>query len=182
MLLSISLTLGALQPSLPVHAETAVAAEKNPPGDIPDSQVFIVYSGPSGASMKVPEGWARKDLADGARFFDKYNAVELTIGGAAVAPTVASARDGEVADLVMNGHAIKIMALKPVKLPGGTGVVVEYTENSDPNPVTNKQIRLEGVRYLIFSNGKLATLDMKAPAGADNVDQWKLMATSVRLK
>jgi hypothetical protein len=49
--------------------------------------------------------------------------------------------------------------------------------------VTNKQIRLEAVRfYLPGSNGKVAVLDMSAPLGADNVDQWNLMANSLRVK
>jgi hypothetical protein len=61
-------------------------------------------------------------------------------------------------------------------------VQIIYTSNSDPNPVTNKQIRLENERYLIAHNGKLATLTKLAPAGADNADQWKLMADSFRWK
>jgi ABC-type oligopeptide transport system ATPase subunit len=65
-------------------------------------------------------------------------------------------------------------------LPSGPAVQIIYTSNSDPNPVTNKQIRLENERYLIAHNGKLATLTMSAPAGADNADQWKLMADSFR--
>jgi len=48
--------------------------------------------------------------------------------------------------------------------------------------VTGKQIRLEDVRFLYFKAGKLVTLDMAAPFGADNVDQWNLMANSVRLQ
>lgn len=181
-LAALGLLLVGLTPALPAHAETAVPAENNPPGDIPDSQVFIAYSAPAGAAMKVPEGWSRKDVPEGARFFDKYNIVELTVHGAAVAPTVAEARNGEVAQLVKDGHAVQVASIKPAKLPGGTGVVVEYSANSEPNAVTGKQIRLEAVRYFIFKNGKLATLDMEAPAGADNVDQWRLMAASVRLK
>jgi hypothetical protein len=166
---------------MPALAETAVQAEKNPPGDIPDSQVFIAYKAPAGASMKVPEGWSRKDMPQGARFFDKYNIVELSVGNAAAAPTVATATSTEAAQLATSGHAVKVGAIKPVKLPGGIGVVIEYSANSEPNTVTGKPIRLEAARYLIFRNGKLATLDLEAPAGADNVDQWRLMAASVRL-
>jgi hypothetical protein len=44
-----------------IAQEKALAPEKNPPGDIPDSQVFVVYRLPQGLSLKVPEGWARKD-------------------------------------------------------------------------------------------------------------------------
>lgn len=165
---------------LALAAEAAVQAEKNPPGDIPDSQVFIAYKAPSGMSMQVPEGWSRADLPTGARFFDKYNTIVLTGSDAASAPTVANVRTIEAPDLVASGRAVKITSIKPVKLPGGSAVRIDYSANSEPNPVTNKQIRLEGVRYFIFSSGKLATLDMQAPLGADNVDQWKLMANSVR--
>ncbi len=46
--------------------------------------------------------------------------------------------------------------------------------------MTNKQVRLEHDRYLFYKNGKLVTLDMAAPQGADNVDAWLLMADSFR--
>ena len=41
-------------------SETPLAPEVNPPGDIPDSQAFILFKSPDGFSLKVPEGWARK--------------------------------------------------------------------------------------------------------------------------
>jgi hypothetical protein len=65
-----------------------------------------------------------------------------------------------------------------VKLKSGPAVVIAYASNSDPNPVTNKQIRLEREGYLMFKNGTLVSLDLSAPLGADNVDQWKLMSNS----
>jgi len=44
---------------------SSLAAEKNPPGDIPDNQVFLKYASAAGGySLKVPEGWAR--IEDGA--------------------------------------------------------------------------------------------------------------------
>ena len=45
----------AVWPAFADAAEQAVAPERNPPGDISDSQVFISYAGP-GFSMQVPEG------------------------------------------------------------------------------------------------------------------------------
>ena len=45
-------------------AEKPVAAEKNPPGDVPDNQVFIDYRSPLGFNIKVPEGWARRETSD----------------------------------------------------------------------------------------------------------------------
>jgi hypothetical protein len=65
-----------------------------------------------------------------------------------------------------------------MKLPAGNVVLIVYTSNSEPNAVTNRQIRLENNRYLFFKAGKIVTLDLSAPVGADNVDQWKLMAES----
>ena len=44
-----------------VQGETPVAPEKNPPGDIPDTQVFVEYrSAGGGYQLEVPEGWARR--------------------------------------------------------------------------------------------------------------------------
>ena len=45
--------------------EKPVVPEKNPPGDIPDNQVFIEYRSPLGFKIKVPEGWARRESSDG---------------------------------------------------------------------------------------------------------------------
>jgi hypothetical protein len=53
---------------------SALAAEKNPPGDIPDDQVFVSYtSSASGFSLKVPEGWARSERGSDVQFIDKFD-------------------------------------------------------------------------------------------------------------
>jgi hypothetical protein len=162
-------------------AENAVAPEKNPPGDIPDSQVFVDYSSPLGFAMKVPEGWSRTDGPTGAVFADKYNTMTIGVGGAVRQPAP-DVSDPRVAALVSTSHAVKVTEVKSATLKAGPAVVIVYSANSEPNPVTNKQIRLEGNRYLFYKNGKLATLDLTAPLGADNVDQWQLMANSFRWK
>jgi len=51
-----------------------------------------------------------------------------------------------------------------------------YASNSDPNPVTDKRVRLEDEDYLFHKDGKLVTLHLAAPYGADNVDDWRMMA------
>ncbi|WP_298272667.1 hypothetical protein [uncultured Bradyrhizobium sp.] len=160
--------------------ETAVAPERNPPGDIPDSQVFVEYKSPLGFAMKVPEGWARTDRADGARFSDKYNIVDLAVSKTDQAPSGAIAKTREAAELQKGGHAVEIKTVKDVKLKSGAAVLISYASNSAPNAVTGKQIRLEHDRYLMFKNGSLVTLDLSAPLGADNVDQWRLMSNSFR--
>jgi hypothetical protein len=161
-------------------AEKVVPAEKNPPGDIPDTQVFINYASPQGFKMEVPEGWARSDRADGATFVDKLDGVVISVSKATSAPTAESVKANEVPHLKAAERAVAITAVEAVKLPAGTALRIVYTSNSEPNAVTNKQVRLENERYLYFKDGKLVTLELYAPKGADNADQWQLMSRSFR--
>lgn len=172
----LSFALGVAAPQA-LAQEKAVAPEKNPPGDIPDSQVFVTYASPLGFQLKVPEGWARKDRRDGASFADKYGEIAVVVRQGP-APTLASVRAGEAAELEASGRAVKITGVSEVKLPAGPAVRIVYGENSEANAVTGKQIRLESERYLIAHAGSVASLTFSAPAGADNADQWKLMSDS----
>ncbi len=159
-------------------AEQAVQAEKNPPGDIPDDQVFVSYRSPFGFTLQVPEGWSRADRPNGVRFFDKYNIIDIDVAQSAAAPNANSVRSREAAALASGEHAVEIASVKDVKLKGGPAVRIVYTANSEPNPVTSKQIRLEHERFIFFKDGKTAIADFAAPQGADNADQWRLMANS----
>jgi hypothetical protein len=160
--------------------EKPVAPEKNPPGDIPDNQVFIDYRSPLSFKIKVPEGWARRETSDGATFNDKYNTIVLVMSQRADAVTVANVKQQEVPELEKGGKAVRVTAVKSVKLPAGSAVVVSYSSNSEPNPVTEKSIREENERYFFWQNGKLVTLTLSSPYGADNADQWDLMSKSFR--
>jgi hypothetical protein len=161
-------------------AEAPAAAEKNPPGDIPDNQVFISYVSTLGFSLKVPEGWARTDLANGASFVDKLDGVVVTQSDTAGAPTVDGVRKNYIPGLEKEARAVSIGSVKAVKLPAGNAIRINYSSNSEPNPVSNKQVRLENQRFLFFKDGKLISLELYAPLGADNADQWKLMSESFR--
>ena len=174
-----ALGLGALVP-LPffaqsARAETAIAPEKNPPGDIPDSQVFVVFSSES-YTLKVPEGWARTVTGPNVSFASKLDGVSVTLTPATIAPTLDWVKAQYLPDLIKAGRAVKTTAVSAETLAGGPVIRIEYTSNSEPNPVTTKQIRLENARFLFFKSGTLAALDLYAPAGADNVDQWQLMS------
>ena len=155
-----------------------IAAEKSPPGDIPDNQAFVAFRSPQGFSIKVPEGWARRESADAVHFSDKYNALQVVVSARAAAPTLASLKAGEIAALEQSPKAVRVTSAKALALPAGAAFVVHYGSNSDPNPVTNKAIRLDSATYYLWKAGKLATLTVSAPAGADNADQWLLMARS----
>lgn len=183
LLVSLSLASAPLAVGGPAAAaEKAVPAEKNPPGDIPDSQVFIRYDSKDGYSLQVPEGWARTDLPYGASFIDKLDGVVLTQSARSMVPTADSVKKDYVPSLEKEARAVKIDSVKPVKLPGGNAVRITYSSNSAPNEVTNKQVRLENQRFLFFRDGKLVALELYAPLGADNVDQWKLMSESFQWK
>ena len=164
----------------PATTERPLQPEKNPPGDIPDNQVFVQYTSPRGFSFKVPEGWARKDLSDGAAFVDKYGVIKATQSDAATAPDVAAAKQMLVPELEKSAHAVTVKKIRSVKLPAGPAVLISYDSNSDANAVTNKAIRLENDRYYFWKDGKLVSLNFSAPAGADNADQWDMMAKSFR--
>jgi hypothetical protein len=161
-------------------AEKPVAPEKNPPGDIPDNQVFIEYRSPLGFKIKVPEGWVRREGSDGVTFNDKYNTIALLTSQRSDAVTVANIKQDAVSELEKTGKAVRVTAVKSVKLPAGSAVVVSYSSNSEPNPVTEKAVREENERYFFWQNGKLVTLTLSSPYGADNADQWDLMSKSFR--
>ena len=163
-------------------AEAPVAAEVSPPGDIPDNQAFVTFTSPAGYSIKVPEGWARKDEGAKTTFSDKYNHLVLQISEATQPIDEGFAKSSLVPDLQKNGHAVDKIAVKTLALKSGPVIALGYDSNSEPNAVTNKQIREEN-ESLYFVNGKqLVTITLSAPKGADNVDQWNLMANSFRWK
>ena len=88
-------------------SEKPVQPERNPPGDIPDTQAFVRYNSPLGFSLKVPEGWARRDLPDGVRFADKYDTIEIVVGRGPAAPTAASAAKDVVPALERTAEAVR---------------------------------------------------------------------------
>jgi hypothetical protein len=161
--------------------ESAVAPEVNPPGDIPDTQAFVSYRSSAGNySFDVPEGWARTESGSSVTFISKLDGVKAKVSPASAVPTAASARANEAAQIESQGHAVSIISVSDVALPNGKAVVVTYDSNSEPNPVTQKRVRLENEAYLYFRNGKLATVTFWAPKGADNADQWNRMSKSFR--
>lgn len=163
------------------QAEQPLAPETNPPGDIPDNQAFITFSSATdGYQLQVPEGWGRTTTGTDVRFVDKLDGVQVTLASASAAPTAASAQTTQVADLQRSGRAVQVGKVQDVQLPAGPAVLLDYTSNSDPDPVTGKQVRLENSAYLFYKDGKVATVTLWAPLGSDNVDQWQQIAHSFR--
>ncbi|GAA2076434.1 lipoprotein [Actinomadura alba] len=153
--------------------------ESNPPGDIPDDTQYVAFRS-HGYEIKVPEGWARTDLATGASFTDKLNTVRVEVVPAAAAPTPATARAQEVPKIEAAGHNVALQKIETVQRHGGTAVRIRYAADSTPDPVTGKIVRDAVERYEFFSHGQEAVLTLSGPVGADNVDPWRTVSDSFR--
>jgi hypothetical protein len=163
-----------------VSPESPVAAESNPPGDIPDNTQFVPYHGKDGWTVSVPEGWARSSKGTTVTFTDKLNTVQVDAQpGAPI--TVAGAKKDDVRQLKRSTRAFKLVSVTPTSLPAGQAVLISYQANSDPNPVTGKQYRLDVLRYVLYRHGVRTTLTLLSPVGADNVDPWRIVTQSLRL-
>ena len=159
----------------------AVATESPPPGDIPDSTAYVAYRPASGQyELKVPEGWARTSSATAASFTDKLNSITVQLAQVAAAPTVASARATEVHQIQAAGPRVTLADVGTVTRSAGTVVVIRYSADSQPDPVTGKVYRNSIERYEYFRNGTEAIVTLTAPSGADNVDPWRKVTDSFR--
>jgi hypothetical protein len=111
-------------------------------------------------------------------FTDKLNTVVVSWQPTAKAPTVASAKADEVPQLERSTRAFTLVDVSAGSLPAGPFVLVMYQANSDPNPVTGKQYRLDVLRYELFKKSEEAVITLLSPVGADNVDPWNAVTQS----
>jgi len=164
-------------PAAPVTtpAERPLPAESNPPGDIPDTQAFVVYSSAVGGyRIDVPESWARSQRGADVTFVDKFDGMSVT-----VAPAIAKSR-AAIDVLEQGARAGRDFQISQKQLPEGSAVVATFTSNSNTDPVTGKRVRLDD-RAIVFVRGRqTATILLWAPLGADNVDQWNRVESSFR--
>ncbi|EUC15584.1 hypothetical protein PMI06_005486 [Burkholderia sp. BT03] len=169
---------GKARPQVVKMAQPSADTKKNQPGDILDNQVFVTYRSPLEFSLKVPEGWARRETLQSVEFANRYNRISVTVGSRTCPLTLEDVKSHEVRELQRSGNDVHVSHVKVVRLPSGNAFVVRYASGSARNPVTNDAIRRENARYLFSKDGKLATLTLSAPSGSDNADQWQLMAQS----
>jgi hypothetical protein len=160
-----------------LSAISSWGTEKNPPGDIPDDQIFVPYtSSVGGYSLKIPEGWARSEKGTDVNFTDKLDGIAVIVDAVAATPTATDV----IGRLSKAERGFKIGGTKQITLPAGQALQIKYESESEPGQVTNKRIHLEDEAYVFHKNGKMAILILWAPAGADNADQWKLISESFR--
>jgi hypothetical protein len=159
-----------------------VPVERNPPGDIPDDVAFVSYRNALGGYAFVhPEGWAQVQRGPTVLFTDKLNGIYAARGAATSPPSVATARQRDVAMLQAAQPAFELRRVTPVTLPAGRGVLVVYRRNSPPDPVTGRVYRDEVERYEVFGRAHEVVLELFGPVGADNVDPYRVILQSLRL-
>lgn len=158
----------------------AAGTESPPPGDIPDSTVYVIYRPTSGRyQVKVPEGWARTETSGAVSFTDKLNNIAITTVRAA-APTVASARATEVPQIRGSVQHFALTGISTVSRSAGSAILIRYSADSKPDPVTGKVYKDAVERYEFYRNGTEAIVTLSGPAGADNVDPWRTVTDSFR--
>ncbi|MDQ2965051.1 MAG: hypothetical protein M3R57_04325, partial [Chloroflexota bacterium] len=128
----------------------------------------------------VPEGWSRSTAKDSVTFTDKLNTVVVSWQSASAAPTIATAKTTEVPQLSQTTRAFQLKGVSATTLPAGPAVLIGYQANSDPNPVTGKQYRLDVLRYELFMKGSEVAITLLSPVGADNVDPWRIVTESYK--
>jgi hypothetical protein len=155
------------------------APEVNGAGDIPDNQVFVPFRFAAGPyTVSVPEGWGRTDSGGVTVFTDNFNSVQLQVVAATSAPSVDSARRDEVPMLQASTTNFQLGAVSTTTRKGGDAVLVTYTADSAPNPVTGKVLSLAAERYEFWHDGQEAVVTLFGPVGADNVDPWRTVTDS----
>jgi hypothetical protein len=157
------------------------AKEHSPPGDIPDNQAFVRYRPRAGGFVvKVPEGWARSASGGTVTFTGNLNSVAVQSQPAARPATVADVRGTLVPKLARTTRGFRLVAINVLRRPAGTAVHVVYDSASKANSVTGKRSQQTVEQYLFFHRGREVGLTLAGPRGADNVDPWRTVTSSLR--
>lgn len=155
-------------------------SEVNPAGDIPDTQVYVLYRPAAGGfSVKVPEGWARTEANGSASFTDKLNTIRIETRAQASAPTADTARRDDLPAIESQSHNFQPGQITTVQRKAGPAVLLTYRADSPPDPVTGKVVHDAVERYEFWHNGTEVTLTLSGPQGADNVDPWRIVTDSL---
>jgi hypothetical protein len=91
-------------------------------------------------------------------------------------------RAGELKDIAAAGHGVKIGTVETTSLPAGEAVHATYSQDSAADPVTGRVVRDDVELFVFWRGGTQALLTLSGPHGADNVDPWKKISTSLSWK
>ncbi|MDQ2831695.1 MAG: hypothetical protein M3Y74_21940 [Chloroflexota bacterium] len=171
---------GAYAATAPRAPRMSLPAAGQPGGDIPDSAVYLRYTG-RGFSVEYVEGWLQTAAAHGVTFSDKDSAVIVDLrprlGGdlsayvqridlSRLAHTPGFRREGLTRDSIGGYHALRLT----------------YRGQSEPDAVTGKTVALQVDRYYVQGPHALAVMTLATPLGVDNADGFRRIAHSFRFR
>lgn len=160
---------------------SATASESIPPGDIPDTQVFVPFTSPDRLfTVSVPEGWARTTDGPATQFTDNSNSVRIETRVSAAAPTADSARADELGAIESSTPGYRLGAVSVVQRKAGPAILITYQGSSAPNPVTGKAGTDAIERYEFWRDGHEVILTLSGLVGSDNVDPWRTITDSLQ--
>ena len=141
------------------------------------------YTDSSGrVTIKVPEGWAQSDTADGVSFTDKLNTIQLVVLDASQQPTEDTVKSDDLPQLQRSLSNFSGGEVASVDRAGSTAILATYEADGPKDEVTGKTVTDAFERYVYFKDGIEAVLILSGPTGADNVDPWRLVSDSLRWK
>ena len=156
----------------PSRIATPNAAQTNPPGDIPDSQAFVRFSLPGKYSVLYPEGWSQSGTSADTIFASSYNGEQLLSQAPADPAFVIHRMFPGVRNIVVHRQT----------QPNGLVATATFTSKSLPDAITGRSAPLENAAFFFVKGHRETILNLWAPAGSDNVDQWKKISASFRWK
>ena len=148
------------------------------PGDIPDGVKYVTYHSPDGYHIDHPDGWSQSQSGGAVVFTDKFNSIRIEVSPVAAAPSVSSARSGEVPALATAAPCFQAGAVTQVSRKAGAAVLITYRADSAQDPVTGKVVLEDVERYEFWQGGRQATITLSASRGSDNVDPWRRVTDS----
>jgi len=167
----------ATTPRAPQLSRPAAGA---PGGDIPDSAVYLRYTG-RGFSVEYVEGWLQTTAAHGVTFGDKDSSVIVDLRPRLGGDLSAYVQGTDLSRLAHTpGFRREGMARDAV---GGYRTVrLTYRGQSAPDAVTGKTVALQVDRYYVQGPRALAVLTLATPLGVDNADGFRRIAHSFRFR
>jgi hypothetical protein len=166
---------GGIPSVVPAYSETPAPAATGAGGSIPADQAFLSYSSVAGNyDVQAPDGWTAQASGENIRFTHDWNGVQVEIIRTADPFTLDAIKASRVAELIRTGRAVDIKFVNAVTTKSGPAILVEYESNSEP--ASGRQVRLENQRYYFYKDGNLAAMTMWAPVGSGNQKIWSQMA------
>jgi hypothetical protein len=162
-------------------AAATPAPENNPVGDIPDTQVYVAFTPPSGLfTVSVPEGWSRRTDGTATVFTDKLNTERIETRPLAEAPNTESVSVDELPTIASSTPGYRPGMVTAVRRKTGQVILITYQGSSPPDAVTNKTATDAIERYEYWHAGTEVILTLSGPVGADNADPWRVVTDSLQ--